>query len=417
MFDHLYKKVRFNLIKLMSGIKNCKNYLIVILVIIFLTPFVGVPLCQLNGNLCWFRLLDCGLALKDFFVIWINLWGVIGITVTIYINYKRLNNQDRHFRNQDRNFRNQNKHFCNLDKNEQQNKFFKSIELLSSLNESTRIGGCISLYDYALLNNKRDIIFNLFCSHIRSTTRQDSYKVNFKNKPSYEVQFILDLLFKKDKTEIYQFRNFRADLSESYLVGVDLESADIIGANFRKVDLSNSKLTDCDFKAGTFTNVELVDCELNRTIFDFSYFYDCNIEDIDNDSIFMNYCFIENSSFIHFECSEGSEFRGVFFKDVSFKDTVFFQANLIGVKFEKCTIESIEIDHCNITGIDKDSLNIVSKYLKSKIVKRIWCNKIYNIENYKSYLCLKVIENVERYNKIIKFHRDKEIVAEGGEEE
>lgn len=355
--------------------------------IIFLSPFVVVSLSRINYKLTILDVLNLGLPLKDFYTVWISLWGVIGIMVTIYFNYRRLNNQDIQI--------------SQLTDNEQQNRFSKAIELLGGESESTRIGGCVVLYNYAIKNSyNKEIVFELFCSHIRSTTSQDSYIIKYKAKPSNEVQFILNFLFKKDKNGTFQFINNRADLSGSYLVGTDLEEARIVAANLSNVNLSSSELTDCNFKASKFKSTTLNSCNLNRTRFDYAYFFNCFFDNITNACVFMNFSFVQNSFFRNFTCEEGCEFKGVYFESISFINVSFFETNLIGAKIRReKNIVDTKFNDCLIAGIDDISRNIINNCLIRPIEER-FCNKQEDITNFE-YLVHPIVRgNVVRYNNI-----------------
>ena len=120
-------------------------------------------------------------------------------------------------------------------------RFTDSIGLLGSSETSARTGAIYSLYQLALDDDKnkyRSQITQILCSHIRSTTREPSYKTIHKNRPSNEIQTCINLLFKENGLYQQDFaaqHNFpKADLSYAYLIYANFDKAQCQGADFRK---------------------------------------------------------------------------------------------------------------------------------------------------------------------------------------
>ena len=131
---------------------------------------------------------------------------------------------------------------------------------------SIRLAGIASLYDLAQKKEDQRIkISDIFCSHIRAWTQQESYQDQFKEKPSNEIQYLLDLLVSADKN--MPFRNIRPNLSAAYLAGahlVDAQMKDALLKNavLRKALLYNANLRgahlqDSDLRGAKMTGVYL----------------------------------------------------------------------------------------------------------------------------------------------------------------
>ena len=116
-------------------------------------------------------------------------------------------------------------------------RFKNAISLIGSNNAATRLGAIYALDHIAkdTYNKEKSYtktIFQILCSYIRETTNNDEYKIKFKDKPSVEIQTIIDLLFKSHLNNFNGYIELQADLSYSYLCGADFNKAHCKGANF-----------------------------------------------------------------------------------------------------------------------------------------------------------------------------------------
>jgi len=235
-----------------------------IIIILFFSPFICVFINYSTslylGDLYTFGILDR----KDFFTVWIALFGAIGIAINIYQNQKRTVNQDRQLENQNKQLQNQEEQLKEQEKqielqskSQRDSRFSKGIELLGNDNESARAGAAYSLYflakDYPDEFSKP--VFEILCSHIRTLTTSEEY---LKKHPtvSNEVQTILDLLFKNqslldweseenfDEERIRDtlFSKFSANLQHSNLQGADLMTANLYNAKLFRTNLAGAEL-------------------------------------------------------------------------------------------------------------------------------------------------------------------------------
>ncbi len=155
---------------------------------IFLFPFVGVE-CFLKFGWEWGKLIDFGLSTKDFFTLWITMFGVIGLIINIVINSNRLSTQERELNLQFKSVRDE--------------RFSRAIELLSSKNTFSRIGGANLLYSLAkeYKDEYREVVFNILCTHLKTVTKRKQYIRENKKEPSNEVLSIIELLFRNNEFE------------------------------------------------------------------------------------------------------------------------------------------------------------------------------------------------------------------------
>lgn len=136
---------------------------------------------------------------------------------------------------------------------------------------SIRLGGIANLYDLAQKKESyRAKVCEILCSHIRAWTQQEDYQSQFKDKPSNEIQYILNLLTKEDKN--MPFRKHKINLSEAYLVGAYLTDAQLRGALLRNIvlrkaslynaNLTGAQLQDSDLRSAKMTGVYLKEAHL-----------------------------------------------------------------------------------------------------------------------------------------------------------
>lgn len=257
------------LVKSIIKILFCFKTRIYIIVILFFFPFIGIGINSLTS---WSigDLYTLGLDRKDFFTVWIALFGAIGIAFNIYQNHKRTTNQDKQIELQS--------------KSQRDSRFSKGVELLGNANESARTGAAYSLFflakDYPEEFAKP--VFEILCSHVRAITTTEEYKKNNNKRPSNEIQSILNLLFKnqsldldgsfwneereQEEDEEYIrntiFKDFSPNLSHSYLKYADLIGANLYGAQFSNSNLEGAFLGGSCLKESMFIKSTLIGAKI-----------------------------------------------------------------------------------------------------------------------------------------------------------
>lgn len=241
---------------------------------IFFSPFIGVFINEIKfGYIC--DLYTLGLDRKDFFSVWIALFGAIGIAINIYQNHRRTTNQDIQLVNQNIQLEKQAEQIqlqgTQLElqsKSQRDSRFSKGVELLGNANESARTGAAYSLFflakDYPEEFAKP--VFEILCSHIRNITNKEEYKTNNERRPSNEMQSIIDLVFRRPDG-VYLFNGFSANLSGSYLVR----------ANFYKAYLSNANLEGIKLGQADLAHAYLVNANLIYADLELAKLYNCNL--------------------------------------------------------------------------------------------------------------------------------------------
>lgn len=231
-----------------------------IIVILFFSPFICVFI-NYSTSLYFGDLYTFGISeRKDFFTVWIALFGAIGIAFNIYQNQKRTKNQEEQLEKQQAQIELQRK-------SQRDSKFSKGIELLGNENESVRTGAAYSLCFLAkdFPDEFSKPVFDILCSHIRALTTSENYLEKHPTV-SNEVQTILDLLFKDvDSNNTMAFHSYKADLRGANLREADLQGANLNGANLLLANLTSAQLNGANLKRADLTAVKLNGADLKKT--------------------------------------------------------------------------------------------------------------------------------------------------------
>lgn len=122
-----------------------------------------------------------------------------------------------------------------------QDRMKNAIEHLGHSSESVRMGGAHELFHLAQdIEDLRQTVMDILCSHIRQTTRGKDYQEEYKTDPSEEIQSLLTLLFEKGRDI---FEGCSINLKGSHLNRVVIHEARLRKANLMKVQLQSAILT------------------------------------------------------------------------------------------------------------------------------------------------------------------------------
>ena len=143
----------------------------------------------------------------------------------------------------------------NVQHGHQQERFKTAIEHLGHKMESVRLGGAYELFHIAQeFQHLRKAAFDILCAHIRSTTKDDDYRIKYAERPSEEIQSLLTLLFVKEH-DIFQGE--RIDLSNCWLNGSILSKARLARADFWRAHLKGAGLNEADLQGSILYGADL----------------------------------------------------------------------------------------------------------------------------------------------------------------
>ena len=157
-------------------------------------------------------------------------------------------------------------------------RFKDGVAHLGHKNSSVRLGGIYGLYqlaqDYLEVNDGKERganIIDILCAHIRQTTSSEKYQKTHGDRPSEEIQSMLDLLFMPGaRKTIIRGTNRQIDLSRSWLQGASLrgarlQRANLVGAQLQGADLMSARLQGANLADAKLQGAHLEDARLQAT--------------------------------------------------------------------------------------------------------------------------------------------------------
>ena len=142
------------------------------------------------------------------------------------------------------------------------------------------MGGIYGLYNLIGLEPERlPNITNILCAHLRETTQHPEYRKQYKNKPSNEIQSLLDV-FGKINTKSLNSDSTppRLDLSDSYLCGADLKEINLSGAILHRARLEVADLYQANLNKASLEDVQLQGADLRGACLQGAYLGGANLQ-------------------------------------------------------------------------------------------------------------------------------------------
>ena len=149
-----------------------------------------------------------------------------------------------------------------------QRTFSDAITHLGHESESVILGGIHSLLDLAKENEDYRLkVFNILCTHIKTTKTEGEYQKKHQEKPSTTIQTLLDLLFKSKEYSFFTVdpAKYRADLSGAYLAGSNLYGARLQGINLAEAQLQDAYLGGALLQGAHLWEAQLQKADLRGT--------------------------------------------------------------------------------------------------------------------------------------------------------
>ena len=159
----------------------------------------------------------------------------------------------------------------NTETGQRQERLKNAIEHLGNESESVRLGGAYELFHLAEdTESLRHTILNILCSHIRRTTKEDTYQEKHRWQPSEEMQSLLTLLFVHGHGVC---TNLHINLYESWLNGADLREARLSGADLRRASLNKALLGGARLERARFSEAHLKEARLEKACLREAYLF------------------------------------------------------------------------------------------------------------------------------------------------
>ena len=136
--------------------------------------------------------------------------------------------------------------------------FATAIAQLASESNSVRLGCIYSLHDIAKKDKGRHrSISTILCMHLREKTKKKQYQEKYKDEPSDEIQYLLDILTQLDKEGNFIWDGTVKDFSGAYLTGANLNSASLKEANLTNAQLQGARLYQAQLQGADLRGAQL----------------------------------------------------------------------------------------------------------------------------------------------------------------
>lgn len=283
-------------------------------------------------------------------------------------------------------------------------RFKTAVEHLKD--EETRIAAYYEFYSLAKQHeNLRENILNILCGQLRKFTIATIYQKNHSDKPSENMQTLLDVLFKSKDRNV--FDKLSANLRQTYLVGANLENANIGFADFqkatlRKVKFLNTNLQNADLQNADLQETEFRGADLRCTKFSYAKFQGTDLREADlreadlrNVNVFVKIEHVEyqitrfqdadlrkadfsNAILQHavfsYSESQDTKFEGAKFLNTDLRDTIFLYANLQEVNLQEAYLHRANFSYAKFRDVDLQKATLWDTNLKGvdlSVVKHI----------------------------------------------
>ena len=138
---------------------------------------------------------------------------------------------------------------------------------------SVRIAGAYGLANFAASHKEwKQNICNILCAHVRETTQQPAYQEVYKDKPSNEIQSLLDVLTKRGI-----FVNERLDFSRAYLSVAKLSGSNLSGANLSEANLRKANLSEANLRKANLSEANLSGTHLSEANLSGTHLWEANL--------------------------------------------------------------------------------------------------------------------------------------------
>jgi uncharacterized protein YjbI with pentapeptide repeats len=239
-------------------------------------------------------------------------------------------------------------------------RFAVAINALNAQEMATRTGAIYLLFHLA---KKYPIyiseIVQIFTTHIRSKTQEESYQKYYQKQPSNEVQICIDLLFKNNGLHTQKDNSATLNLGYSYLVGANFNQAYCVNVIF---DYAN--LTLASFQSANCQNALFYFANLSEADFEEAQCQKTTFIGIKAQDVLFNNASCQGASFQSAQCQnayfnntdiQGANFQNAFCQFVDWTDCKcqganFQKAQCQGANFSYAICQATDFQNSNLQG-------------------------------------------------------------------
>ena len=247
------------------------------------------------------------------------------------------------------------------DANEQK-MFNDATAKLGDKSASVRLGGIYALDKLAKLHlersNQDDLasIVEILCAHLRETTQQKDYQENHKNKPSNEIQSLLEVLsglnkLSEAKQEDEQSKPVHLNLSDAYLVGAHLTNACLNRANLSRADMRGAHLSRAQLQEAVLYRAQLQRADLQWAQMQGAFLYGAQLQEADLECAQLQKADLQwaqmQGAFLY-----GAQLQGTVLKEAQMQGVNLFGARMQGTVLNGAQMQGTDLWGAQMQGTD-----------------------------------------------------------------
>ena len=193
----------------------------------------------------------------------------------------------------------------------------------------------------------RKIIFNILCAHLRKETSTDEYKEIAKERPTENIQSLLDILFKPESEFKEIFEEFdvylprvhllNANLSNAHMKNAYFGEANLTQVDFGRTNLQEARFWDTNLRKARFWKANLQHAFFLSKKIQSANFYETNLQYVD----FL----VSDLQHVNFR---NSDLQHVNFRNSDLQHVSFWNSDLQYVNFEKVKLQNAKFDYSNL---------------------------------------------------------------------
>ena len=233
----------------------------------------------------------------------------------------------------------------NTEKGQRQERLKNAIDHLGNPSESVRLGGTYELVHLARdTESLRQSVLDILCSHIRRTTKYETYRQEHPKQPSEEIQSLLTLLFVE---ECDVFSSLRIDLNGSWLSGTDLREARLWGANFRGANLNNALLVNARLERVNFSEAHLKETRLEKASLREAQLFEAHMQGAD-----LQDAQLQGANFM------GAKLTSAYLRNAHLQGADLSNSTMYGATLSSAMMQGARLSWTDLQGTFLDSANL-----------------------------------------------------------
>ena len=215
--------------------------------------------------------------------------------------------------------------------------------------DSIRVGGAYGLYELAKLKTDRlKNITEILCAHLRLTTQNKTYQENYRNRPSEEVQSLLDILSELNRfieqQDDAKLKSIRLNLRNSYLIG-----ANLIDKHLKYAILSNASLQSAHLSRAQMQGANLVYAQMLGVYLNEAQMQETDLSRAQMQGTILNGAQMQGASL----CA--TQMLGATLRDINMQGAFLAYAD-----FKKANLEGARLQGACLLGTDCRGANLVA---------------------------------------------------------